>query len=37
MAQADISLYLDRARKDLEAAESNLEQGFDGVSLTRAY
>jgi len=37
MAQADISLYLDRAQKDLEAAESNLEQGFYAVSVTRAY
>jgi len=37
MAQADISLYLDRARKDLEAAEGNLEQGFYAVSVTRAY
>ena len=37
MAQADVSLYLDRARKDLEAAESNLERGFYAVSVTRAY
>lgn len=37
MAQADVSLYLDRARKDLEAAESNLALGFHAVSVTRAY
>ncbi len=37
MAQADISLYLDRARTDLEAAESNLQQGYYAVSVTRAY
>jgi uncharacterized protein (UPF0332 family) len=37
MAQADISLYLDRARKDLEAAQGNLELGFYAVSVTRAY
>lgn len=37
MAQADISLYLDRARRDLEAAQSNLDQGFYAVAVTRAY
>jgi len=37
MAQADISLYLGRARNDLEAAERNLDQGFHVVSVTRAY
>lgn len=33
----DVKLYLDRARQDLQAAESNLQQGFHGVAVTRAY
>jgi len=33
----EIQLYLDRARQDLQAAESNLHQGFHGVAITRAY
>jgi uncharacterized protein (UPF0332 family) len=37
MTQADIPLYLERARQDLEAAKGNLDQGFHGVAVTRAY
>jgi uncharacterized protein (UPF0332 family) len=37
MAQADVPLYLNRARQDLEAAKSNLERGFHAVAVTRAY
>jgi uncharacterized protein (UPF0332 family) len=37
MAQADIPLYLERSREDLEAARSNVQQGFYGVAVTRAY
>jgi len=33
----EIQLYLDRARQDLQAAESNLHQGFHDVAITRAY
>jgi uncharacterized protein (UPF0332 family) len=32
-----LQLYLDRARQDLKAAQSNLDQGFYGVAVTRAY
>lgn len=35
--KTEIELYLDRARQDLRAAQSNLEQGFYGVTVTRAY
>ncbi len=37
MGVADIRLYLDRAHRDLQAAESNIRQGFYGVALSRAY
>jgi uncharacterized protein (UPF0332 family) len=37
MAQADSPLYLERARQDLKAARSNLQQGFYAVTVTRAY
>ena len=37
MSAAEIQLYLDRARVDLEAAQLNLEQGFAGVAISRAY
>jgi uncharacterized protein (UPF0332 family) len=37
MAQADIPLYLERARQDLEAAKGNLDQRFYAVAVTRAY
>jgi uncharacterized protein (UPF0332 family) len=37
MAQPDVSLYLSRARRDLEAAESNLLHGYYAVAVTRAY
>jgi uncharacterized protein (UPF0332 family) len=33
----DVRLYLDRAREDLLAAESNIQQGFYGVAISRAY
>jgi len=33
----EVQLYLDRAHQDLRAAESNLQQGFHGVAVTRAY
>ena len=35
--QTEIELYLDRARQDLQAAKSNLQQGFYAVAVTRAY
>lgn len=37
MAVPEIPLYLDRARQDLQAAESNLQRGFYRVAVTRAY
>ncbi|HMR68458.1 MAG TPA: HEPN domain-containing protein [Anaerolineae bacterium] len=37
MAVSEIQLYLDRAHQDLQAAKSNFEQGFYGVTVTRAY
>jgi len=37
MSDAEIQLYLNRAQYDLRAAQSNLEQGFYDVSVTRAY
>jgi uncharacterized protein (UPF0332 family) len=37
MAAPEIQLYLNRARQDLQAAHSNLEQGFHSVAVTRAY
>ena len=33
----EIGLYLNRARQDLEAAESNLQMGFYSVAVARAY
>ena len=33
----EIELYLARAEQDLQAAESNLQQGFYAVAVTRAY
>jgi uncharacterized protein (UPF0332 family) len=37
MAESEIQLYLDRAAQDLAAAQSNLDQGFYGVVVSRAY
>jgi uncharacterized protein (UPF0332 family) len=37
MPSSEIVLYLKRAHDDLRAAESNLQQGFHGVAVTRAY
>lgn len=37
MTISTIPLYLDRAHQDLQAAESNLRQGFYTVAVTRAY
>jgi uncharacterized protein (UPF0332 family) len=37
MSVSEIQLYLDRARQDLQAAQSNLDQGFYGVAISRAY
>ena len=37
MGALEIQLYLDRAHQDLQAAESNLNQGFYGVAVSRAY
>ncbi len=37
MAMSDVQLYLDRAHHDLQAAQSNLAQGFYGVAVTRSY
>ncbi len=37
MSIPDIRLYLDRAQEDLVAAESNIQQGFYGVAISRAY
>lgn len=34
---SEIQLYLDRVHQDLRAAESNIQQGFYGVAITRAY
>jgi uncharacterized protein (UPF0332 family) len=33
----EITLYLNRARQDLRAAQSNLDQGFYEVTVSRAY
>ena len=33
----EVQLYLDRARQDVQAAQSNLDQGFYSVSVSRAY
>jgi uncharacterized protein (UPF0332 family) len=35
--RTEIQLYLDRAGQDLRAAESNLQQSFYAVAVTRAY
>ena len=32
-----LQLYLDRAYQDLKAAQSNLDQGFYGVAVSRSY
>jgi hypothetical protein len=37
MSAPEIQLYLDRAHLDLEAAQVNLEQEFDGVAISRGY
>jgi uncharacterized protein (UPF0332 family) len=37
MSVSESQLYLDRAYLDLQAARSNLQQGFYGVAITRAY
>ncbi|MBI5957026.1 MAG: HEPN domain-containing protein [Chloroflexi bacterium] len=37
MSILDARLYLDRARVDLLAAKSNIQQGFHGVAISRAY
>jgi uncharacterized protein (UPF0332 family) len=37
MALPEVPLYLDRAHRALQPAESNLQQGFYGVAVTRAY
>jgi uncharacterized protein (UPF0332 family) len=37
MGASEIQLYLDRARHDLQATQINLEHGFYGVAVTRAY
>lgn len=37
MPVTEVALYLDRAHEDLRAAESNLQQGFHGVAVARAY
>jgi uncharacterized protein (UPF0332 family) len=37
MDGSEVQPYLDRARQDLLAAESNLGQAFHGVAVTRAY
>lgn len=34
---SEIQLYLKRAHYDLEAAQSNLGQGFYGVAVNRSY
>ena len=37
MNESEIQLYLERARQDIDAAQSNLGQSFYGVAVTRAY
>ncbi len=37
MAASEIQLYLDHAHRDLQAAQSNLDQDFYGVAVTRSY
>ncbi len=37
MTASEIQLYLDHAHRDLQAAQSNLDQGFYGVAVTRSY
>lgn len=37
MSILDVRLYLERARVDLLAAESNIQQGFHSVAISRAY
>ena len=36
-AKADIQLYMERARLDLQAVEANLQNGFYAVAVSRAY
>jgi uncharacterized protein (UPF0332 family) len=35
--QTEIQLYMSRARQDLQAADTNLREGFYAVAITRAY
>jgi uncharacterized protein (UPF0332 family) len=37
MNTSEIQLYLSRAQRDLQAAQSNLEQGYYDVTVTRSY
>jgi uncharacterized protein (UPF0332 family) len=37
MPKTETQSYMERARRDLQATESNLEQGFYEVALSRAY
>jgi uncharacterized protein (UPF0332 family) len=37
MSVSESQRYLDRPYLDLQAARSNLQQGFYGVAITRAY
>jgi uncharacterized protein len=37
MSISEIQLYLDRARQDLDAAQSIFNQGFYGIVVSRAY
>lgn len=37
MNSDDVRLYLERARLDLRAAQANLDEGFYGVAISRAY
>lgn len=37
MTAPDPELYLDRAKQDIKAAHSNVQQGFYNVALSRAY
>ena len=37
MSAQEVHLYIERARQDIQAAQSNLEQDFFGVVVTRSY
>lgn len=37
MSSLDVRLYMARAHEDLRAAESNAQQGFPAVAISRAY